>query len=353
MICDRIFSNSKGCFMARNETKTKFERNLELAQENDKIVYYDYISYKRAAGWWTGLRNDDWNRPTTIQKAKYNGEFLYNLSDYYFLGFPIKELLKRSYANGSCHACAIALSLYFKNFEIITCNLKNYAEHYTIKSKNSFYGSQELDEFEHTFLLVELDGRKTVIDTTFGFITDYETYKLIFNPNKIRTITSEQLKNVEPYQYIKSLKNYKIDLKYFHHIYIEEKNEWVTTEEEIEFDKIIHSYMNMCKNYTNNENLHLQDFMNRCLFRTSNSTSHWHWRNHLEYGKESEYPQMTLLSLEDDEFDERLGGVREDTIERNKRVLENYHKEQTVETKSHDNSFKSKILKLVRTLKNN
>lgn len=34
--------------MTKNDTKTKFERNLELAQENDKIVYYDYISYKRA-----------------------------------------------------------------------------------------------------------------------------------------------------------------------------------------------------------------------------------------------------------------------------------------------------------------
>jgi len=337
--------------MAKNETKTKFERNLELAQENDKVVYYDYISYKRATGWWTGLRNDDWNRPTTIQKAKYNGEFLYNLSNYYFLGFPIKELLKHSYANGHCHAGAIALSLYFKDFEIITCNLKNYAEHYTIKSKNSFYGGQSLDEYEHTFLLVELDGQKTVIDTTFGFITDYETYKFIFNPNKIRTITSEQLRKVEAYQYIKSLKDYKVDLNCFHQIYIKEKNEWVTTKEEIEFDKIIHSYMDMCKNYTNNENLHMQDFMNRCLFRTSNSTSHWHWRNHLEYGNDLEYPPITLLSLEDDEFDERLDGVWKDTIERNKRVLENYHKEQTVETKSQDNSFKSKILKLVRTLK--
>ena len=69
--------------MERNDTKTKFEINLELAQENDKVVYYDYISYKRAAGWWTGLRNDDWNMITIIQKAKYNGEFLNNLPNYY------------------------------------------------------------------------------------------------------------------------------------------------------------------------------------------------------------------------------------------------------------------------------
>jgi len=332
--------------MTKNETKTKFEQNLEWSQENEKIVYYDYISYKRAAGWWTGLRNDDWHRPTVIQKAKYNGEFLHNLSDYYFLGLPIKELLKLSYANGHCHACAVALSLYFKNFEIITCNLKNYANYYTIKSKNSFNGSQELDEYEHTFLLIDLDGKKTVIDTTFGFITDYETYKIIFNPNKIRTITSEQLKDVEPYQYIKSLRDYNVDLNCFHQIYIKEKNEWITTEEEKEFDKIIHDYMDMCKNYANNQNTHLQDFINRCLFRTSNSTSHWHWRNHLEYGDKLEYPQIILSSLEDDEFDERLDGVWKDTIERNKRVLENYHKELTPEKKSKINNFKSKILNL-------
>ena len=117
------------------EFKTKFERNLRWALECEKIVYYDYLNYKRAAGWWTGLINDDWNRPSVIQKAKYNGEFLHNLPYYYFLGFPIKELLKVSYANGHCHACAVALSLYFDDFEIITCNLQNYASHYNIKSE--------------------------------------------------------------------------------------------------------------------------------------------------------------------------------------------------------------------------
>lgn len=335
--------------MAINDTKTKFKRNLEWAQENDKVVYYDYINYKRAAGWWTGLRNDDWHRPVEIQNAKYNGEFLYNLSDYYFLGFPIKELLKHGYANGHCHACAIALSLYFKDFQIITCNLKNYAEHCTIESKNSFYGKQKLDEYEHTALLIDLDGKKTIIDTTFGFVTDYETYQLIFKPNKIRFITSEQLKEVEPYQYIKALKDYKLELKWFH--YIKKDDEWITSKEEKEYDKIIHNYMDMCKNYINSENPHLQDFMNRCLFRTSNSKSHWNWRNHLEYGDELEYPPIALLSLEDDELDERLDGVWKDTIERNKRVLENYHKEQILEPKIQDNNFKRKILKLIQPFK--
>ena len=62
VMCDRIFNNSKGCFMTKTELienlefitgiefKTKFERNLKWAQEQDKVIYYDYLSYKRAAG---------------------------------------------------------------------------------------------------------------------------------------------------------------------------------------------------------------------------------------------------------------------------------------------------------------
>lgn len=327
------------------DDKTKYERKLELAQENDKVIYYDYISYKRAAGWWTGLINTDWNRPKKIQRAKYNSEFIQNLPDYYFLGLPIKELLKSSYANGHCHACVIALSLYFKDFEIITCNLKNYAEHYTIKSKNSFYGSQELDEFEHTFLVIDLEGEKTVIDTTWGFITDYETYKDIFNLNKIRIITSEQLKNVKLYQYIKSLKKYVLDLNCFHEIYIEEENKWITSDGENEFRKIQEKYLDLCKNYKNVDNYHLQDFINRCLFRTSNDTCHWDWRVTLKYHTKIEYPKNNMFSLEDDEFDARIESELPETIERNKRILENYHKVQPEESKSKVKKIKMRILK--------
>ena len=331
-------------FITGIEFKTKFERNLRWAQEQDRVIYYDYLSYKRAAGWWTGLINDDWNRPSLIEKAKYNGEFLKNLPDYYFLGFPIKELLKLSYANGHCHACAIALSLYFKDFEVVTCNLQNYADHYSIKS-----GRTE-SEYEHTFLLVNLEGKRTVIDTTFGFITDLDTYKKIFNPNKIRIITSEQLEKVKPYQYIKSLKDYKGMPPGFNEIYDAEKKEWFPTEEKVEYQKIIHEYMDICSNYSNNENAHLQDFINRCLFRTSNSASHSSWRTCLEHkivNAKYEYPQTNLFSLEDDEFDENLYSTYKDTIERNKRILDSYHKEQVPET----SNLKNKLLKLVRNLK--
>lgn len=73
-------------------------------------------------------------------------------------------------------------------------------------------------------MLINLDGKKTVIDTTFGFITDYDTYKIIFDPNKIRIITSKQLEKVQPYQYIKSLKNYTGAPLGFNELYNEEKN---------------------------------------------------------------------------------------------------------------------------------
>lgn len=312
--------------MTDSKQITKFERNLEIAQNNEKVVYYDYLSYKRAAGWWTGLVNDDWHRPTIIKKAKYNAEFLQKLPQYYFLGFPIKELLKSTYADGYCHACAVALSLYFKDFKIITCNLQTYANHYTIKS------GIKIEEYEHTFLLIDLDGIKTVIDTTFGFITDFETYTNIFNPKNIRIITSEQLEKVKPYQYIKSLKEYMGSSLGFNEIYDEEKKEWYLTEEEQKYQNIIQKYMDMCRNYNNDQNFHLTDFINRCLFKTSNSQCHWHWKNHLqckEIGNTKyEYPQINLSSLKDDEFDENLYSTYKDTIATNERILSNYHNQE-------------------------
>lgn len=305
---------------------TKFERNLEIAQNNQKVVYYDYLSYKRAAGWWTGLVNDDWHRPVIIRKAKYNAEFLQKLPEYYFLGFPIKELLKSTYAVGYCHACVVALSLYFKDFEIITCNLQTYANHYTIKS------GIKTEEYEHTFLLIQLDGIKTVMDTTFGFITDFETYTNIFNPKNIRIITSEQLEKVKPYQYIKSLKEYRGSPLGFNEIYDKEKKEWILTEEEQKYQNIMQEYMNMCRNYTNDQNFHLTDFISRCLFITSNNQCHWSWKNTLEHKEigntKYEYPQINLSSLEDDEFDKNLYSTYKDTIAKNERVLSNYHNQE-------------------------
>ena len=301
---------------------TEFEINLKQARDDDKIVYYDYLAYKRAAGWWTGLYGDDWHRPTIINKAKYYGEFLFQLPQYYFLGFPIKELLKNSYANGVCHACAIALSLYFKNFEIITCNLQNYADYYTIVS-----GAKT--DYEHTFLQIISNDKKIFIDTTFGFITDSETYKKIFNPNDIRIISSEEIKKVEPYQFIKSLKDYSGPPLGFNEVYDEENQKWYPTDEELKYQEILRKYMDMCRNYKNPQNPHLTDFINRCLFRTSHNQYLENWRECLQFNETGntkyEYPKTNLFSLDDDEFDENLYSTYKDTICRNEKVLLSYH----------------------------
>lgn len=49
---------------------TKYEKLIEEAQNADKVVYYDYLLYKRASGWFTGLINSDWHRPEGYQKSK-------------------------------------------------------------------------------------------------------------------------------------------------------------------------------------------------------------------------------------------------------------------------------------------
>lgn len=48
-----------------------WENKWRKAIDEDKIIFYDYISYKRAAGWCTGLINDDWGRPSEVKKARY------------------------------------------------------------------------------------------------------------------------------------------------------------------------------------------------------------------------------------------------------------------------------------------
>lgn len=308
---------------------------MKNAQDNDKVVFYDYLSYKRAAGWWIGFVNDDWNRPSKIERAKYYAAFLQNLPDYYFLGFPIKDLLKTCYSKGYCHACAVALSLCFDEFEIITCNLANYADHY---NQNS---DRKIDEFEHTFIVVDLEGKRTVIDTTWGMIADYDTYKYIFNINNIRSISSENLENEAIYQYIKARK-YDIGPSYESELHEDEKYR--------EYSSMIHEYMDMCKNYSNSNNKHLQDFMNRCLYRTSNSTCLYNWRMS-QYFKsiidyQIQYPTTNLFSLTDDEFDSTLESPYKNTKVRNARVLENYHKEIAPQK----TSFKQKILELVKKI---
>ena len=338
---------------------TTYEENMLKSQNDDKIIFYDYISYKKAAGWvdcWAG----DWCRPRkeNLKKARYYAEFLNNLENYYFLGFPIKILLRSPYSEGHCHSSAVALSLYFEEFELVTCNLQTYAEHYEIKS------GKKNDDFEHTFLITEIDGEKKVIDTVFGIITDLDTYNFIFNPNDIRIITSKELNKVKPYRFIKFLKHYPGSP-------LDEDINWDTktkefyySDEEKYFQKVLKKHMDMCLEYTNEDNKHLEDFINRCLYRTSNSATLEDWKSSLRFkhaNYQFEYPTKNMFSLVDDEFDEYLYATGKTTIQRNKITLENYHKVDSQEEniipdlKEEENkktsTLKNKMLSLVRKIK--
>ena len=282
---------------------TLYEFMIKKAQRDDKIIYYDYIAYKKAAGWWNEFGSDDWHRPHKIKRAKYHGKFLANLPNYYFLGFPIKELLKTCYSDGYCHACAVALSLYFKDFELITCNLKNYVNYYN-KYTDSY---SQLYNFEHSFIVVNIKDKKIVIDTTFGMVTNYNTYKKIFNINKVKKISSNDLKKTEVYQYIEKRKNNKgpsyKDILHNKEIYNNYKEE-------------ICKYMELCKKYSNENNNHLQLFINRCLFETSNIACFDNWLSKydekylLDY--RIKYPSYDMFSLTDDKFDLLLDSSQEE-----------------------------------------
>ena len=314
---------------------TTFEQSMLNAQEEDKVVFYDYIRYKKAAGWFTNFSKIDWNRPQKIKKARYDANFLLNLPDYYFLGFPIKELLKSDYSNGRCHACSLALSLCFDDFQIITCNLENYVDYWN--EVNPF----KITEFIHTVLLVNLDGKKVVIDTTFGLITDIQTYNYIFNIKNIRFIFSEEIKATNIYKYIESKKLIKgPSIK-------DKKN---NSEEYKEYEKEIFKYMELCSTYENKDNIHLKEFLSEYLLDTSNNFSLETLMKKMEFKTENlkfEYPTKNMFSLEDDEFDITLDGEYEETIIRNKKVLENYHKE------SENQKEENKVLKLINRLFHN
>ena len=296
---------------------TIFEEQMLKAQEEDQIIFYDYLRYKKAAGWKTRFSDTDWLRPEKIKKARYDANFLKNLPDYYFLGFPIKELLKTDYSNGKCSACAIALSLCFDDFEIVTCNLKNYVDYH-----NEYY-TKKTEDFEHTVLLVNLDNRKVVIDTTFGFITDIKTYNDIFKMENVSILFSDEIKKTEVYKYINDRKNIKV---------LSEKNNIEDKELQKEHIEKITEYENLCKQYKNEYNKRLESFINVDLLNTSNKEIFIKWSLLIYVRPDNlhiEYPNKNLNSLEDDEFDLTLDdrSLYEETKRRNKKVLENYHKE--------------------------
>ena len=286
-----------------------FEEKFKKAQDEDKIIYYDYIMYKRALGWQTGFINDDWLRPTFINRARYDASFLVELPNYYFLGFPVKEIIKSSYANGRCHACSLALSLCFKNFTIITANLKAYLDFY------NRHFLDKLDEFEHTFLLTKIKGKNKVIDTTFGLITSLETYDFIFTLDNIRKIDSSTMQNLIIYQDLLKQINY-IGPSYDEEI-----------KQNIAYRKYYENWQKLENSWQNfkHENKNVETFINRCLYNSIRFSSLDDLRYCLEYKPLKEmkitYPKKNMISLKDDQNDELLDGYFEDTKAQNAQIL--------------------------------
>lgn len=309
------------------------ERLLE-AQENDKIVCYNYINYKKLSGWWTSDNENNWHRPINLIKTRYNAKFLLNLPDYYFLGFPIKELLKNEYSNGHCHSCAVALSLCFKDFEIVTSNLLNYAK----------YCSETMDEpnisFEHTFLIIDIDDKKMVIDTSSSIITDYETYKYIFNPVDVRVLTSEQIRKTEPYQYLESLKNYAGPL-------IDKSS--ILENDGYRYSNILDKYIMMCDCFLDDDE-HLTYFINRCLPGTINKDILYGMRCRFLYGSiHYEYPSENMYSLVDDKYDDNLYSVFDDTNRKNDEILKEHYDREVINIE-HSN-MKEQVEVLIKKFK--
>lgn len=298
---------------------SNFKEKLLQVQEQDKVIYYDYLSYKRGAGWWTGFANDDWHRPLEIKRARYNASFLQSLPNYYFLGFPIKELLKSSYSDSFCHACVVALSLCFCDFEVVTCNLKGYIDYY-----NEHTDSDKTKEFEHTILLIPLDSGEIIIDTTFGFITNFRTYQYIFQPNKIKVISSDKMEKTKVYQYIKSKKlSENPSLYNYYDGYDRNSDEYKS------YLQDVYKYEKMCKYYLNLTNKHLQDFIRNSLYDTSNYYCVARWRDNFSFKQANfryEYPTNNMFSLVDDISDFALYSTCRGAKERDAEVLDGYQR---------------------------
>lgn len=320
-------------------TTPLYKQRLEEAQNNDKVLYFDYINYKLACGWFQLITRTDWHRPQEIKEAKYDGTFLENLPKYYFLGIPFNKLFRFEYSCRNCHSMALALSMCFDEFEIVTANLKNYWDYYYSQTYS------KIGKFEHTFLVVTIADKKMVIDTTWGLITDLETYDYIFDLQDIKTISSNEIKETDVYKFMQENKYLKGPSF---------ESERIKDEEYQNYEKMIYRHMDLCKNYKNENNPHLEDFLNRCIYKTSNisTVDHWRMNQEFEYRRVFTYPKVKMHSLEDDEFDYNLRSSEEETNKRNQEIVESYHKPKQEEQSQIKLSFWKKLFSKNKISKN-
>lgn len=305
-------------------------RKLLDAQNKDKIIYYDYIAYKRAAGWLSGIYEDDWYRPLNIKRAKYFAEFINKLPECYFMGNDVKDLIKTMHSKNISSISSLALSLCFDEFEICTCNLKMSME-------------SIVNEYLHTYLVLKIDEKKYVVDTEYGLITDENTYKDVFGIEDEIHISSNEFKKTNIYKYLIE-NSYKKAPSYEDEI--NETNEYFLYKNKND------SFIKMCKEFKSSSNIKLNKFINNILYNSLKTEFITNIRSniYLNFGNSKvEYPKNNMISIIDDEIDNTLYGRTTDAIANNEKVLNNYHKYDTKDNK-YFNNINLKLSNIVKRI---
>lgn len=306
-----------------------FEDKLEYLKQNDLFIYYDYFAYKCSAGWHTGIGpNDDWHRPTKIKYSRFDATLFNLLPDYTFFGYPIKEYIKTLNSRSECHICILALSLCFDSFKIInadyhnTHRVKNYENKWINDKIHTVETYKEVEEKgKHSALLVNLNGREVVIDTSYGAITDYESYKWLLNLKNINIFESDVVKQTAFYQFMKGNIHLSVPSS---------SSELSEDEEYLAYKKQILEFQELILGYANETNKEFQHFITKDIGQYMTNFFFWDKRTEVQYRFNSynemvEYPNFNMFSLTDDEFDMKLESKCDRTKKENAMKLANYH----------------------------
>lgn len=329
--------------------RTIFNEKFDRAVENEKIIFYDYLEYKRYIGWSTFGFNDDWQRPSSLEYAVYNADYISSLPNIYYLGISVKDIIRSSWSNGRCHACSVGLSLCYDDFKLVTCNLKNYAEYYNVNTEPVYvecYDEADMiasKKYEHTFLVLE---DKTVIDTTFGILTDIDTYEDVFGVENKKIVTKDEIKNTKIYKFLLQHKDL-IAPPYWCPCNDKEKKI------QQDFEDIIKEYIEGCKNYKNEDNVHLQDFISRCLYRTTHQDCVDDWISNMDkkFINHRDYPRRNMVSIIDDINDEFLYSKYAKTQLKNIETKKKYIDDMNEKEEKNKGKRFSKIKKIINKFK--
>ena len=215
---------------------TLCEERYAKACNDGLIIHYDYDRYVEEGS-----------------KSKYDESFLRDLPDKYFLGLPIKKLITKKYSSGLCHSLSLAVGLCFDDFELVTANLALYNEFY--RSKIVSYKS----EFNHSYVIVTINGERKVIDPVFGIITDIDTYENVFGVQKKYSYKKEELEKEAVIKYI--IDNLDVESPLF-------RND-ATMDDFDHYYEGLEKYTEDLENYSNPAEFKLEYYFRRCLKPTS------------------------------------------------------------------------------------